>query len=186
MRFDELDDEVDKDEERITTAIGMLFASTTGTSVLMCTDPIPPVQPTGGRVVLPDGGRSYVGDVRGGGANLSETALKARLEHAFGKVKSITAEHGRYDATGGESALRVTFEEHYVAEAAADSEILNAELVYNERPYEARGQCVVEKGIALTAVAHMRTAEKFGQPAARYLHAQSTRPKLIEREMARF
>ena len=79
-----------------------------------------------------------------------------------------------------ESALRVTFEQHYAAEAAADSEVLNAELVYNERPYEARGQCVVEKGIALTATAHMRMAEKHGQPAARYLHAQSTRPKLIE------
>lgn len=48
------------------------------------------------------------------------------------------------------------------------------------RPYQECAHCLVESGVALTAAAHMRVAERHGQPAARYIHAQKTRPKVLE------
>ena len=99
-----------------------------------------------------------------------EQALRARLHGAYGRVISCSfvGEHAHVRFESHESALK----------AVADPK-LDCDLVHLDKPYDERGRCIAEEGIARVVIAHLKKSEGIGQLPSRFILAQARRPKLV-------
>ena len=133
----------------------LLYASLTGTTVLLLTDvPTRPKQYEGQLIVW----------------NVSDEAVLEKEMAHFGKVKGITV-------TG--TTATVSFETEPEAENAQKAlTVERACRTYNVREYKARGWTSLEQGAARIVAAHLKAAE--GRLPLRFQMAQESRPKIID------
>ena len=98
-----------------------------------------------------------------------EQALRTKLSE-YGMVIScsIVGAHAHVRFASHESALK----------AVADPK-LACDLVHLDKPFNERGRCIAEEGIAQVAIAHLKKAEEIGQLPSRFILAQARRPKLV-------
>ena len=98
-----------------------------------------------------------------------EQALRTKL-HKYARVISCSLvgahAHVRFDSHEG--ALK----------AVADPE-LACDLVHLDKPFDERGHCIAEEGIARIVIAHLNKSEDVGQLPSRFIVAQARRPKLV-------
>ena len=98
-----------------------------------------------------------------------EEVLRTKL-HDYGRVISCTL-------VGAHAHVR--FDSHAIALKAVTDPELACDLVHLDKPFDERGRCIAEEGIARVAIAHLRKAEEVGQLPSRFILAQARRPKLV-------
>ena len=114
-------------------------------------------------------------------AERAEAEEKRAKERAVEQVlRTKFREYGRVVGCSIVGAhVHVRFDSHENALKAVADPKLGCDLVHLDKPYDERGRCIAEEGIARVVIAHLKKSEEIGQLPSRFILAQARRPKLV-------